>query len=45
MILSLIVIMMEVISNVIYGFFIMLVFMIVKIVGDVFIEGLYDMYI
>ncbi|KAB0401473.1 hypothetical protein E2I00_009257, partial [Balaenoptera physalus] len=39
------VIMMEATSNVTYGFPIMLVLMTAKIVGDVFIEGLYDMHI
>lgn len=45
MTLSLTVIMMEATSNVTYGFPIMLVLMTAKIVGDVFIEGLYDMHI
>ncbi|XP_040315408.1 H(+)/Cl(-) exchange transporter 7 isoform X2 [Herpailurus yagouaroundi] len=45
MTLSLTVIMMEATSNVTYGFPIMLVLMTAKIVGDIFIEGLYDMHI
>ncbi|XP_036594959.1 H(+)/Cl(-) exchange transporter 7 isoform X2 [Trichosurus vulpecula] len=45
MTLSLTVIMMEATSNVTYGFPIMLVLMTAKIVGDFFIEGLYDMHI
>ncbi|XP_019395598.1 PREDICTED: H(+)/Cl(-) exchange transporter 7 [Crocodylus porosus] len=45
MTLSLTVIMMEATSNVTYGFPIMLVLMTAKIVGDFFVEGLYDMHI
>ncbi|XP_070269422.1 H(+)/Cl(-) exchange transporter 7 [Myotis yumanensis] len=45
MTLSLTVIMMEATSNVTYGFPIMLILMTAKIVGDIFIEGLYDMHI
>ncbi|XP_078237676.1 H(+)/Cl(-) exchange transporter 7 [Pogona vitticeps] len=45
MTLSLTVIMMEATGNITYGFPIMLVLMTAKIVGDYFVEGLYDMHI